>query len=590
MVAGHLREGLNQLSLVLLLTAFILPLFVGLGRVELENDEAIYSYAVASILDTGEWASPRSSPNPDVVFLEKPPLKFWVVAAPLRLGLLPPDEFGLRFWDAVFGGTAFVYVFLIGRRLSGAICGAVALLVLFAHEPLLFAHGLRSNNMEAALFLSYCGGIYHYLALMAAASTRRRTWHIAAISGWFFLGFMTKFVAALFLPVILVGAAVLLPAHRQRLFEDRGRWGAAVVITTAAILPWFAYQYAVHGTMLLQVMFGEHVYTRFTEYADPRHVQPWHFYLTEASRQLARSGSAVWVVFGLGILAAHTAVRRLPEGVVLGLWLLVPLIPLSMGTSKLYHYFYPYLPPLAVAAGYGVGWVAGAISRRTRGWISGVSPRAWGWRRGVFLPLAYLAAAIALATAIEPIRLELDGRTIFSNHSVVRPLLAALGFAWLAGHRRLTLGAGAVLLLNLMAPTPLDGYSANLRRLTERREPLKQLGECLREVDQLRRARGEEVFEPYTPLSSEAFLHTYSYYLRGSGWLASDVDDDLMHEALFLPGRQRPVVIDAARYHAFIERARPPGALPPGISRPDLVILLPADYNVCRFDRAIRPR
>ena len=37
------------------------------------------------------------------MFLEKPPLKFWIVAAPIRAGLLPHDEFGLRFWDAVFG-------------------------------------------------------------------------------------------------------------------------------------------------------------------------------------------------------------------------------------------------------------------------------------------------------------------------------------------------------------------------------------------------------------------------------------------------------------------------------------------------------
>ena len=170
MVAGHVREGLNPGWLFLVVLAFCLPLFVGLGRTDLANDEAIYSYAVESILETGDWLSPRASPNEDIVFLEKPPLKFWIVAAPIHFGILPANEFGFRFWDAVFGSLAFLYVFLIGRRIEGPLCGAVAVLVLFAHEPLLFDHGLRSNNMDAALVLAYCGGVYHYLAWASAAA------------------------------------------------------------------------------------------------------------------------------------------------------------------------------------------------------------------------------------------------------------------------------------------------------------------------------------------------------------------------------------------------------------------------------------
>ncbi|MBA3297948.1 MAG: hypothetical protein H0U19_13545, partial [Acidobacteria bacterium] len=140
-----MREGLSQLALPLVLIAFCFPLFIGLDSADLDNDEAIYAYAVESILTTGDWMSPLISPTTDVVFLEKPHLKFWIVALPIRLGLLPYNEFGLRFWDALFGAAAFVYVFLIGRRLAGPLCGVVAVLVLFAHRPLLFEHGLRST-------------------------------------------------------------------------------------------------------------------------------------------------------------------------------------------------------------------------------------------------------------------------------------------------------------------------------------------------------------------------------------------------------------------------------------------------------------
>ena len=112
---------------------------------------------------SGDWLAPKGSPHEDEIFVEKPPLKFWIVAAPIRLGLLPHDEFGLRFWDAFFGAIAFLYVFAIGLMLAGPVCGLLAVLILFSHDSLLFDHGIRGNNMEAALLLCYCGGMYHFL-------------------------------------------------------------------------------------------------------------------------------------------------------------------------------------------------------------------------------------------------------------------------------------------------------------------------------------------------------------------------------------------------------------------------------------------
>ena len=153
-----MRVSAIWLALILLLCCF--PLFIGLGKNDLRGDEAGHSFSVARILETGDWLVPKSSPNEDWAFVEKPPLKFWIVAAPIRLGLLPLNDFSLRFWDALFGGCAFLYVFAIGSLMAGPICGGVAVLVCFTFSPLLFEHGLRTNDMEAAVLLSYCGGIF----------------------------------------------------------------------------------------------------------------------------------------------------------------------------------------------------------------------------------------------------------------------------------------------------------------------------------------------------------------------------------------------------------------------------------------------
>ena len=145
--------------LAAVLVFFCLPLFVNLGTTDLDNDEAIYSFAVDRMVASGDWVVPRMIATADGPFLEKPPLKFWTVAFPIRAGWLPADEFGLRFWDALFGAASFVYVFLIGAWLLNPLCGFISVLFLFAHAPLLFSHGLRSNTMDSALVLAYCGGI-----------------------------------------------------------------------------------------------------------------------------------------------------------------------------------------------------------------------------------------------------------------------------------------------------------------------------------------------------------------------------------------------------------------------------------------------
>src|SRR6476646_12184898 len=68
---------------------FCAPLFLGLDRQDLENDEAIYSFSVKVMVQAGDWLTPKSIPSETSAFLEKPPLKFWIVGLPIHWGLLP---------------------------------------------------------------------------------------------------------------------------------------------------------------------------------------------------------------------------------------------------------------------------------------------------------------------------------------------------------------------------------------------------------------------------------------------------------------------------------------------------------------------
>ena len=341
-------------GLVAVVLLFCAPLFVGLDRWDLRSDEAIYSYAVDRIIETGEWLTPRSI-EVDGPFLEKPPLKFWMVAGLMRAGLLPRDEFGFRFLDALFGAVAFIYVYYFGARLGGALCGLAATLILFTFDSLMFEHGLRSNNMEAPLFLCYCGGMYH-LARWVEGDRRPRA-HAAATCACFVLGFMTKFVAALFLPLAALLAIVWIPEARARIGVAWRTWVLPSRRRSSSISAWFIYETVTFGAYFWQVILGLHVFTRFTSSLDPTHLHPWYFYFDETWTELARSGSRAAAAAGIVVLF-WTAWRGRPWQMrLLLLWWLVPYGLISIGTSKLLHYAYPFMPPIALA----IGWVAAIV-------------------------------------------------------------------------------------------------------------------------------------------------------------------------------------------------------------------------------------
>ena len=589
-----MREGLSRLPLALVLIAFCFPLFIGLGAPDLANDEAIYSFAVESILRTGDWLSPRSSPNLHIVFLEKPPLKFWLVAAPIRLGLLPLDEFGLRFWDAVLGSAAFVYVFLLGRRLAGPVCGIVAVMILFAHDPLIFEHGVRSNNMDAALLLAYCGGVYHYLRWVGAPEARARWMHAAAVGALFYLGFMTKFVAALFLPMVLGVTALIFTAHRQRLREDLWRWVAVGAVVIGLIVPWFVYQYVMEGQALIAVMFGDHVYTRFTTFADPQHLNPWHFYVTAAHATLAASGSALWVGLGLLVLGSDAVRRKRPELWLVILWLVLPVTLISLGSSKLYHYFYPYVPPLALAGGYGVAWLTAVVLRVTGAYFERWSARGWQSSRGlqrVLQAVIGICIGVAIATAVDGgVRIAWGEQLLFRNTSVDRPIIAAALAGAALGQIRAVPAIGVAMLAWLLLPTPLAGYIDNLGQLRGGRDPMRSMGACISRITAERQQAGLEAPGVYAPVSEAAYLHPYFYYLRGSAWHARAADHAVITDALAVPGRERPVVLDKTRYHEYLQQAGADAPAVVSVNWQNVTLLLPGAYGECRTTQQIRRR
>jgi 4-amino-4-deoxy-L-arabinose transferase-like glycosyltransferase len=520
------RPGLRWVAAVLV--CFCLPLFVNLGTRDLDNDEAIYSFAVDRMVATGDWFVPRAIPRGDAPFLEKPPLKFWMVALPMRAGWLPPDEFGMRFWDAVFGAASFVYVFLIGTWFLNPVCGFIAVLLLFAHAPLVFNHGLRSNTMDSAVVLAYCGGIYHYLRWIAPFDARTtdeersnarttRPLHVFAVALYFVLGFMTKFVAALFLPMILGLTALVVPQHRRALARGWRTWALAAVIAIMLIAPWFVFASIRFGGAFWRTILGTHVYQRFTSSLDPGHLHPWHYYLGQMFA-FWESGALVLITAGVALVATWTARRYAPSVLVLVIWLVLPLAGISAVTSKLYHYAFPFLPPLALMGAYfaalvpAIGWAPfDRALDRAYAYAAAGAPRLTHFvqHRAVRLVLL-LALAVTFCTAAGGVafgRIQfMVGTTELASAGVLRPALWAFVFGVLlmpprrCRHWLLLLLVGGLL--------PVQGYRDSLALLGAGSHPRRSVSSCIKAVQAGSGvARGLRVADPVETISHSVFYY-----------------------------------------------------------------------------------
>jgi 4-amino-4-deoxy-L-arabinose transferase-like glycosyltransferase len=584
------REGLSRpLWLAVVAVAFALPLFVGLNLTDMENDEAIYSYAVDGIIAGGDWLNPLSSPHEDAVFLEKPPLKFWIVAAPIAAGLLPHNELGMRVWDALFGGLAFLYVFAFGRRLAGPVCGVVAVFVLFVYRALLFEHGLRNNNMEAPLVLCYCGALYHYMAWASAEAKSSRWWHALAVSLFFFLGFMTKFVAALFLPILAMVATTLQRDTRNRLLADWKTWAAAAAVFLCLAAPWFVYQQIRVGAELWRIILGAHVIERMTVSVDPSHIQPWNFYFVTISRELVRTGT-IWLVGAGGVVLIARAIRyrRLEELLVVA-WFFVPMTLMSIGTSKLHHYAYPFLPPLALAAGYLPGLIVQASREPVdvaMTWLTRrfIEPRGWGTVvRQVCIVVAAAAALLAVVTLVlGQVQIRIGDVQLFRSSHVFRPVMVAFVLLTVAGFG-VQAARWMVPIAMLIAVAPSQAYADTWIHIRRDEHPMRATRDCLLDVRTREHASGRPPLGIYSVHEQGWLLHSHYYYFRHLvPWLRLDqLDERVVAEALFVPGKQRPVMMGDADYQAFKLNHAEELVSVPALRLREVLLLMPGPYAVC---------
>ena len=333
--------------LAFLLITGVLVLAAGLGlRDPWPADEPRFALIAREIVESGNWLLPHVG---GVLYPDKPPLFFWLVAAfyllsdSIRVAILLPG--------VLAGIGVLLMVTDLGRRLwgpkTGIFCGATLL------ATIQFPLQMKMGQIDGLLCLWTTLGFYGFCRHLLLGPDWR-WWAIGGVAAG--LGVITKGVG--FLPYLVVipylfaarcGWSVPRISRRDR------RWLFAPVMTMIVVAAWLVPMLFVTGSDSEPALaaYRENILFRqtVTRYADAwGHIRPPWYLVTNAA-------SWLWMpvmLFLPWLVPAWARDLKLRDArVLLPLaWVVLVLMFFSLSDGKRSLYIFPALPAVALVTGY----------------------------------------------------------------------------------------------------------------------------------------------------------------------------------------------------------------------------------------------
>jgi 4-amino-4-deoxy-L-arabinose transferase-like glycosyltransferase len=331
-------------------TLFLVPLLcapvflIGLGASGLaEPDEGRNAEVGREMLETGDYVTPHLNA---AVYLDKPPVFFWAVAA--SVAAFGANETAARLPSALSAVAGIALTVWFARRwfgervawLAGALLATMPLYVVFARLVIFDMMLLVFTALSTLLFFEAMEseGPRPWLAILGFAAAAAGT--------------ITKGPVALVVP-LLVALVWALLSRRPGLLK-RLRFGTGLLVYLALVAPWALLVESRNPGFLSYALLGENL-ARMT--ANPYETtRPFHFY----ARVLA-PGLFPWIVLviveGIAMLARRLrgtpAAEPAPDARAarfVAVWLGVLVVFFSAISSKRPSYVLPCALPVAILA------------------------------------------------------------------------------------------------------------------------------------------------------------------------------------------------------------------------------------------------
>jgi 4-amino-4-deoxy-L-arabinose transferase-like glycosyltransferase len=337
--AASARPGEYRLAVLCL--AGLLLWFGMLGLRPLFNpDEGRYAEIPREMLASGDFVLPRLD---GIVYLEKPPLQYWLSALGLRA--LGKQPFAARLVPALAASATLVAVFVFARRLWGRPRAYRAVLMAASMPLFVFLGQLLTLDMLLCFWL-----VFAVLAFCTAQELRGES--PARARRWMLLCWVAMAAATLtkgLVGLLIPGAVLVVYSLMSRDWQTWRELALArgLLLYGAIVTPWCVLVERAHPGALYFLVVHEH-FERYLTTVHQRY-QPWWFFLP-----ILAAGVLPWLPQALrAVLTGHRRTR--PVGCfdssrVLWIAVLFIVVFYSASGSKLAPYVLPCLPLLAVLA------------------------------------------------------------------------------------------------------------------------------------------------------------------------------------------------------------------------------------------------
>jgi 4-amino-4-deoxy-L-arabinose transferase-like glycosyltransferase len=302
-----------------------------------DPDEGRYAEIPREMLSGGDWVIPHLNA---LVYLEKPPLQYWLIALVFRG--FGQNEFSARLCTGLAGYLTLVTVFLVGRKLWGTDAGVRALL--FTSASTLFVMLGHQLTLDMLLSFFLTAGLGCFLVAQARRENSRH-WRAWMLGCWaaMALAVLTKGLIGVLIPAASLSAYVLWQRDWTLLRRLNVRWG--LPLFTVIAVPWFALAAHANPQFLTFFFVREH-FQRFLTPIEHR-TEPWWFFapvlVLGIMPWLPQAARALIVVPGARLGRGQFDAARL-----LWIWCVFVMIFFSFSDSKLIPYILPVIPALAL--------------------------------------------------------------------------------------------------------------------------------------------------------------------------------------------------------------------------------------------------
>ncbi|MEZ4754453.1 MAG: glycosyltransferase family 39 protein [Bdellovibrionota bacterium] len=320
-----------------IITAFIL--FWDLNSESLSKaDEAVHIRVAQEMQLNQTWLKPTLLGE---AYLHKPPLSFWLSAAGAKI--FGQSKWAYRFFHAVCGALLIFLIMLWGKNLSSTTGGLLAACSLLGCTAIFRYHGLRSAVPDSSMLLFTTLALFYF---WRAAQNEQSPTHLLILSAvCSAIAFLSKSLFG-FIPLVVIAGVYLLPNWRRSI-QQFGLMKLLLIfgiliasITSVYLIPGILFREGGFEVLVQHEIFDRALIPLHQDRQMTYYIQKLfggEFFPIEL------------IIISIGGLFISKVKDKDLQFLIV--WFLLLFIGISFFRTRLLHYLYPTLIPLALLLG-----------------------------------------------------------------------------------------------------------------------------------------------------------------------------------------------------------------------------------------------